>query len=343
MKGTSIPNHEWSFFSSKKDSDGKQFDINQEIKKIKGTNEAIKFFKCTINKKYKQQHPDKIKDFLLPPNNPPSKMQIVLHFTAGYIKGDVAILTRGVGRNKDGEPIEPWRVSVPFIIARNGKIVKLWDEKKHWANHLGPGAVGGNETMSKKTISIELSNVGPLELKGEDLHTIYSTEKKPDIYCKKEETNLYTTLDKSFRGKKYFASFTNAQYKSLITLLKYLTAKHDIPKKFLSDKKRDKTLTKKELNDFRGIVSHVNYRGKNKWNKWEKWDIGPAFDWDRVIKGLTKKPINSRGGKSTQDKKKRTDERNFSKSQKDDRTYSKPSKDDNRTFSKPHKDDRKLS
>jgi hypothetical protein len=35
-----------------------------------------------------------------------------------------------------------------------------------------------------------------------------------------------------------------------------------------------------EVLNFRGIVSHVNYRDTG------KWDIGPAFDWNKVIQGV---------------------------------------------------------
>ena len=34
---------------------------------------------------------------------------------------------------------------------------------------------------------------------------------------------------------------------------------------------------------FNGLVSHVNYRAT------DKEDIGPAFDWNRVIEGVTSK------------------------------------------------------
>ena len=43
------------------------------------------------------------------------KEQMVLHFTAGYLKGDVAALTKANNH-----------VSVPFLIARNGTIYNLF-------------------------------------------------------------------------------------------------------------------------------------------------------------------------------------------------------------------------
>ena len=35
-----------------------------------------------------------------------------------------------------------------------------------------------------------------------------------------------------------------------------------------------------DIANFRGVTSHVNYRPTG------KWDIGPAFDWERLIKAV---------------------------------------------------------
>ena len=190
-----------------------------------------------------------------------AKDQIVLHFTAGYLKGDVATLTT-----------HDTHVSVPFIIGRNGGIYNLFSSR-YWANHLGKGAVGGNYNRSKASVAIELSNIGPLIPDGDKLTTIYSPD---DVYCLKSETEFY--VQKTFRGFHFFATFTDAQYRSLITLLRYLTAKFDIPRAILPVDKRYQT--SQETPNFRGIVSHVNYRSSG------KWDFGPALDWNRIIRGL---------------------------------------------------------
>ncbi len=118
------------------------------------------------------------------------------------------------------------------------------------------------------------------------METIYSRLKDPntgkigpkDIFCSKDEKDLYVRLDEPFRGEKIFATFTNAQYDSLIILLRYLTAEYNIPREFLPEKVRY-TATDQVI-DFKGILSHVNYRMTG------KWDLGPAFDWNRVIEGV---------------------------------------------------------
>jgi len=187
------------------------------------------------------------------------KDQIVLHFTMGYLGGDIATLTK-----------HDYHVSVPFVLGRNGTIYNLFPSF-YWSYHLGRGAIGGNATRSKKTIGIEISNIGPLSLQGSNLRTTYG-----DIYCSQAQHDHY--VPQPFRDYEYFASYTDAQYDSLVLLLRYLTLRYGIPRKFLNKTNRFKAGS--FVQDFRGIVSHANYRSS------DKVDIGPAFDWERVIAGI---------------------------------------------------------
>ncbi|MEL6924221.1 MAG: N-acetylmuramoyl-L-alanine amidase, partial [Bacteroidota bacterium] len=202
------------------------------------------------------------------------KEKIVLHFTAGYLKSDIQALSQ-----------KNWHVSVAFVIARDGTIYQLHNSDV-WSYHLGRGAVGGNAVGSKKSIGIELCNYGYLVKKGNQLETIYSRvfnkvtgrNNPVDVYCSLDDTEMYTVLDEPYRGQRYYATHTEAQYESLIVLLRYLTAKHDIPRDFLSENERYQTTAKAA--HFKGILSHVNFR------KSGKWDLGPAFDWERVMLGV---------------------------------------------------------
>ncbi len=200
---------------------------------------------------------------------------IVLHFTVGNIKSDIDILTR------PRKGYTKWRCSVPFVLGRTGHIYQLFGSS-YWSHHLGSGSIGGNEYTSKKSIGIEISNYGPLIKVGNQLETVYSRPKKDpsytDVYCSIYDTDQYIELDQPYRGYKYFAKFTDEQYESLIVLLRYLTAKHNIPRNFISEQNRYKANSSNAR--FKGIVSHVNFRATG------KWDIGPAFDWDRVIRGV---------------------------------------------------------
>ncbi len=258
MKASSISQHESSFRQSAIDSSGTKFILTDETVNISDKAGG----KITLVDCHREVPDD---SYYLAEEHP--KERIVLHYTAGFLKGDIAQLSR-----RGAE------VSVPFVIARSGHIYNLW-KSKYWSYHLGPGAVGGNTFGSQRSIPIELSNIGFLRKKaGGLLHTMYGID---DVYCTEAETAYYQKLPALYRKEIYYAKFTNAQYNSLILLLRYLTARFNIPRTLLTPDKRYKVFgTSAEAQNFKGICSHVNFRATG------KWDIGPAFDWDRVAKGL---------------------------------------------------------
>lgn len=252
MKATSISGHEASFQSNGIDSAGKKFILTNQTVPIPGTTEDITFVDC------RRENGDKSYFY----EAEFTKRKIVLHFTMGYLKGDISVLTNR-------------RVSVPFVVGRNGNIYNLF-ASKYWSYHLGLGTVGGNTAMSRECIGIEISNIGPLVSSGDNLVTTYSSA---DVYCSKDETQFYSELSQNFRGFKYYATFTNNQYDSTIKLLKFLCARYNIPKTFVPEAQRYQTMSASDFVSFRGIVSHVNCRT-------DKVDIGPAFDWNRIITGV---------------------------------------------------------
>ena len=258
MKAISIPQHEAGFRQTGIDSSGTKFILTDETVGISDkAGGKITFVDCS------KEVPDN--SYFYEEEFP--KERIVLHHTAGYLKGDIAQLSR-----------QSAEVSVPFVIARSGLIYNLW-KSKYWSYHLGPGAVGGNTEMSQRSIGIELSNIGFLRKKpGGLLHTVYSNT---DVYCTQAETAYYQKLGTAFRGERYYARFTSAQYTSLVLLLRYLTARFKIPRAILPLSRRYDTFgAVSTAENFKGICSHVNFRASG------KWDIGPAFDWDRVVNGL---------------------------------------------------------
>ncbi len=206
------------------------------------------------------------------------KQRIVLHFTAGNLRSDIQSLTR-----------PNVHISVPFVIARDGTIYLLFPSR-YWSGHLGEGVgnkKGTGNPQDKATIGIELSNYGYLVPSNGKLETIYSRVKNPktgkigpvDLYCSQDDHKAYTRIDVPFREQTFFPSYTPQQLDSLTVLLRFLTTKYNIPRQFLPVDKR--FIAFNELVNFKGIVSHVNYRSGG------KWDIGPAFDWDALIKGVT--------------------------------------------------------
>lgn len=250
MKATAIPAHEDRFVNSGEDSAKKKHIFTPKTVDIPGTDESFEVIECKPesgdNSFYYEEET--------------SKERITIHFTAGYLKGDIAALTTPENH-----------VSVPYVIARNGNIYELFDPSL-WSYHLGKGAVGGNGTGSKASIGIELSNIGPLTRDGDNLMTSYPN----DTYCTMDEQEFYVETEE-FRERTYFATHTDAQYNSLLQLLKYLTARFNIPYAFLPEPQRYET--SEEAARFNGINTHINSRDSG------KWDIGSGFDWDRIAVG----------------------------------------------------------
>ena len=252
MRATSIPAHEQSFRTTGKDSSGKQHVLSPFEVTVPGTSETVPMVRCT------RENGDD--SFYLKEEVP--KKRIVLHYTAGYLKGDIDTLTKSENH-----------VSVPFLIARDGTIYNLWPSK-YWSYHLGKGAQGGNTEMSRSSIAIELSNIGYLEKKGSNLVTAYSST---DVYCSEDETSFYKKVD-AYREREYFATHTKAQCTSLVKLLRYLTAQYNIPRQFVDVGQRYDVIG--SVDQVQGITSHVNFRPSG------KWDIGPCFDWETLMSGV---------------------------------------------------------
>ena len=189
----------------------------------------------------------------------PRKNMLVLHYTAGFLGGDISTLTT-----------QDYHVSVPFVVGRSGAIIKLFDPD-HWSYHLGRGAIGGNKAGSKRSVAIEISNIGYLEKSGNWLWNY-----KGSRYCKSSETEYFAQIQK-FREKKYFATYTTAQIKSVKRLVNAICEKYGINNTLLPIADRFEAFGSPEIaSSYSGIASHVNFRRSG------KWDIGPAFDWNSL-------------------------------------------------------------
>jgi len=253
MNYKNIPAYEADFRAKGVDSDGKKFNLAPSKVTIPGTADT---FEIVTAKLANGDESFFYKDT-------PAKERVVVHFTAGYLKGDMAALTK-----KDNH------VSTPFVVARDGTIYQLF-ASKFWSYHLGKGAQGGNSPMSKSGVAIEMSNVAYLREKNGTLVDPYGAP-----YCSTADTDAYQALSTPYRGYTRFATFTDAQYKSLTNLLRYLTATYKIPAEFLPEAQRYDVYP--AVASFKGITTHVNYQPQS----YGKWDIGPAFDWSRVIGAL---------------------------------------------------------
>jgi len=249
MNYKKIPAHEADFRAKGVDSDGKKFNLTPVSVKVPGSLDTFTVVSADRDNGdssfwYSQLF---------------KKQRIIGHFTAGYLKGDIAALTRPKNH-----------VSTPFVLARDGTIYKLFSSAA-WSYSLGRGASGGNEAMGKTGVAFELSNVGPLRLKDGVLYDPYGRE-----YCKECDSEAYVKLPSPYRGYTFFATFTSAQYKSVAVLLRYLSAAYSIPLRLLPEPQRYDVI--RDIANWRGITTHVNYQPAS----YGKWDIRPAFDWDRI-------------------------------------------------------------
>lgn len=179
------------------------------------------------------------------------KKDICLHFTVGYIMSDIPALTNPTSH-----------VSVSYVVDRSGRIYELFPDK-YWSYHLGSGTVGGNATMSKRSIGIEISNYGPLTLNKGKLIDAYG-----NTYCSESETDLYDKYE--YRGKKYYASMTQEQVGATAALVKYLCTTHNIPLNFNGDD--EPFAGADEALSFNGIFYHTNVR-KDKFD----WPFSPSL------------------------------------------------------------------
>jgi hypothetical protein len=239
------------------------------------------------------------------------KQTICLHFTAGgSARGhfDYLAKTRYNDYVKEHNVPPGFLNCTPFWINWDGTIYQYY-HPDYWAHNSST-----NTYNHQRNIAIEIVNYGPL-VTGPDANILYFENKDGKFpYCNKEtQTEAYYDLaekplngwtETSYRDYRYFAKFTDEQYISLKNLLHALCNRYSIKYEFLPknirflhasefwdttkgyfERKEDKKIGYYYPPDenFNGIFSHVNSAGRNANGKWEKWDIGPAFEWDRII------------------------------------------------------------
>jgi len=158
------------------------------------------------------------------------KNTIWLHHTAGGSRPDWSIggWEKDFQRDKNGDPIldskrnlKPLKVGTHFVIGRksssnddslwDGKILKAIDDI-YWAYHLG--ITNKSEELNSKSVSIEICNYGPLNLRKDGkFYNYVNRQISEEDVC---------VLDKEFRGYKYWEKYTEAQIESLRKLILHL-------------------------------------------------------------------------------------------------------------------------
>jgi N-acetyl-anhydromuramyl-L-alanine amidase AmpD len=211
---------------------------------------------------------------------------ILLHFTAGP-NALSAYYTFQQKPKQLGYP-----VSTAFVVDSadpgSGKIFsrepfdvwKLFDPQL-WSYHLGiAGPYAQNHRHDKRSIGIEIANIGPLTLGhdgdtltwGQDL--VYGRLSNPHPGQALEIMHLPTP----FRGCEYFVPMPQAQVDATVALVAELCTKFQIPKVIPPLSRRFVT-DLAYFSEFKGVVSHVNFI-----DKW-KWDHAPGHS-DAIWSGL---------------------------------------------------------
>lgn len=191
------------------------------------------------------------------------KTQIVLHHT---------VSGRGVDGDVNWWLKDPSRIATHFIIGWDGTIYQNYSSK-YWAYHLGEMTstfhkLGLNYSRhDQNTIGIEIDSWGGLSKKDGKFYHAYGREVSEDI--------VYT-MDKPFRGYRYFEKYTPEQIESVRKLLVYFNEKYNIPLKYNDQW----DISKDALSGVPGIYYHVNYRE-------DKSDVYPYPPLITMIKGLT--------------------------------------------------------
>jgi N-acetyl-anhydromuramyl-L-alanine amidase AmpD len=183
---------------------------------------------------------------------------IVLHFTAGR----TAVSAFDSWRKTGG------RIATSYVVDVDGAVYELFDPRA-WAYHLGiKGASGRHD---RRSIGIEIANVGPLKPSPEDPAVLnWWPREWTTRFCSIDENEKY--VRRPYRGIEYFAAFPEKQAESTASLVHDLCERFEIPR-LLPDKSRRTECDMPFFSKHKGIATHSNFRP-------DKWDIGPAFNWD---------------------------------------------------------------
>lgn len=185
---------------------------------------------------------------------------IVLHFTAGQTARSAF----------DSWINSPMEVATAYLVDVDGKVYETFNPKC-WAYHLGiTGAPAANHKHDKRSIGIEIANVGPLKESGANLN--WWPKDWGAKWCAKTETSKYVA--KPYRGFDFYAPFAKEQMVSVKQLVRHLCETFSIPHVLPPTVKRTE-FDMAFFGSYSGVASHQNFRK-------DKADIGPAFDWKAI-------------------------------------------------------------
>lgn len=194
-----------------------------------------------------------------------------MHFTAGQT-AIPAIETFKRSPKDNGFP-----VSTHYVVDRDGTVYGLFDEQ-YWSYHLGiQGSMAQSHKHDKRSVSIEIANVGPLRRRGDQMCYWPPSIKDPNgyfqsafksPYCTVGDTQKYVKLQSPYRYESYFASFTEQQIEAVSELVNDICTRHGISK-LIPPTHKIHEFDVPYFKEFDGVTSHVNWRA-------DKTDLAPG-------------------------------------------------------------------
>ena len=186
-----------------------------------------------------------------------TKTGLVLHFTAGYT-------AEGARVALDKED----HVSVGYIVDLNGDVWHRFD-RKFWGYHLGMTEYNQGHAQDKRTIAIEIVNIGPVWHK--------DGVWKDYVGGKWDESKVAKV---PYHGADGMIKFPEAQMVGICDLVGAILSKEPNIAKSVPQDKLSYLVPK--ICSFSGVMCHTMFRK-------DKYDMGTSFDWQRLIKtcGLT--------------------------------------------------------
>lgn len=184
---------------------------------------------------------------------------LILHFTAGATARSAV----------DTWKATPEHVATAYVVERDGTIFEVFPPSC-WAYHLG---IKGGTAHERRSIGIEIVNVGPLQPAGGNAQALNWWPKEwGQQYCSVDDSGKY--VECSYRGKRYFAAFPDGQVQAVSRLVHRLCDRFNLPRSLPSAPRRLEC-DHAYFDSYKGIATHANFRP-------DKWDIGPAFEWERL-------------------------------------------------------------
>lgn len=139
------------------------------------------------------------------------KDKIFIHFTNGRKSATQAITSW----SKD-----ELNISSAYVIdAFDGKIYECFNPD-YWGWHLG--VKGTNGVLDRKSIGVELCSYGPLKKVGDKFFAW------PSNWSTEVDSSEVYVLEDSYRGNKYYHSYSNEQLESLEKILDFLIDHYEI-------------------------------------------------------------------------------------------------------------------